>query len=212
MQCSEERSNHLLNLRIGAWLISRWKARISAVALECSETNMKHRLLAGCGIGLILVAGQFAVAQPDAAVPFYYAGATPVDPVISTASTGVMQQGQAVVSADRKYVTITIDANQTGLQGFRNFTFQQPGLGFVGSPTATGAAGRIVPSQPAANAPAQPKVQPSGAQGQSAQPGARGNTGAAGRNPKAPPVAAAPTSPAAILLATPGMTLVASLQ
>ena len=48
--------------------------------------------------------------------------------------SGVIQDVQAVVSADRKYVTLNMRPTSTNLIALRNFTFQNgSGLGFVGS-------------------------------------------------------------------------------
>jgi hypothetical protein len=79
--------------------------------------------------------GISAVAFADAPVtPFYYASATAVEPQIATLVVGVNENvGQAVVSGDRKYVTMDMDASLMGNAGIRSFTYQRGGLGFVGS-------------------------------------------------------------------------------
>ncbi len=74
--------------------------------------------------------------------PFYYASATVVEPQIATLVIGVNENvGQAVVSGDRKYVTMNMDASLMGNAGIRSFTYQRGGLGFVGS--------AAMPAQPA---------------------------------------------------------------
>ena len=64
--------------------------------------------------------------------------ATAFTPEISVVNSGAILDAQAVVSADRKYVTITARPSNTALLDLNNFTFQngQNGqmLGFVGDP------------------------------------------------------------------------------
>jgi hypothetical protein len=117
--------------------------------------------------------------------PFYYASATAVEPQISTLLIGVNDTiGQAVVSGDRKRVTLSMDANLYDAQGIRTFTYQKSAFGFVGSAAA--------PSGPAAPAIA----------GAPATPGKL-----------TPSIAATPSAiaPALTVLDKPGMVLVAPL-
>ena len=70
-----------------------------------------------------------------AQVPFFFPGATAFTPEISIVNTGVLQDVQATVSADQKYVTLNMRAQNTNLLALREFQFQQqPALGFVGLP------------------------------------------------------------------------------
>ncbi|MDB5302170.1 MAG: hypothetical protein JWO87_3833 [Phycisphaerales bacterium] len=82
----------------------------------------------------ICVAGVIALSQTARAqVPFYYPGATAFTPEISIANSGVMQDVQAVVSADQKHVTLNMRASNTKLLALKEFEFQQqPAMGFVG--------------------------------------------------------------------------------
>jgi hypothetical protein len=85
---------------------------------------------------LVLITTSKAFAQ----TPFFNGGAVASDPIISVATDGVSLNVQrAVVSQDRKYVTLDMAPQTTSLGGFRNFTFQRAGLGFVGSPAAQAA-------------------------------------------------------------------------
>jgi len=70
------------------------------------------------------------------AAPFYYATPTVAEPEISYVTTGSdITVQHAVVSHDRKYITLDIGASNSNLLGFHIFTFEN-GLGFVGSPAA----------------------------------------------------------------------------
>lgn len=91
---------------------------------------------------LLLLVGRRAGAQ----VPFYYGGATGYEAQISTVNTGVVLDAQATVSADRKYVTMTMRPQNSSLLALQSFSYQQaagPAEGFVGmgvaapAPTAT---------------------------------------------------------------------------
>jgi|HubBroStandDraft_6_1064221.scaffolds.fasta_scaffold418283_2 hypothetical protein len=77
----------------------------------------------------------FASRAADAPVtPFYYASATAVEQQVVTLVVGVNENvGQAVVSGDRKYVTMNMDASLMGDARIRSFTYQRGGRGFVGS-------------------------------------------------------------------------------
>jgi len=88
---------------------------------------------------VILLAISSAIA--DVAVsnpPFYYAGATAVEPQIASLIVGVNESiGRAVVSHDRKYVTLDVDPTLSNSLGIKTFTFQKSSAGFVGSAAAT---------------------------------------------------------------------------
>ena len=127
----------------------------------------------------------FLAAQPAAAqVPFFGRGAG-IDPEIGVVQSGVLNDVQATVSADRKYVTMTTRLSHAQLLSLQNFAFQignggLPG-GFVGGAGGGGAGGN----------------------------GAAGN--GAGANGAAPAPAAgragAPDTGRASILDRPGMTL-----
>ncbi len=77
------------------------------------------------------------IATARAAVPFYSGAGTAVDPQIATLAIGVADTVErAVVSADHKYVTLDMSPQVTASPVFRTFTFQRPGIGFVGSASA----------------------------------------------------------------------------
>lgn len=83
-----------------------------------------------CMAGVLLLA-QSAHAQNR---PFFFGGATAFTPEISIVSTGVINDVQATVSADRKYVTLNMRPQNATLLALRSFTFQTgaAGGGFVG--------------------------------------------------------------------------------
>src|SRR5438477_2467523 len=84
---------------------------------------------------IILISARGGSAQ---VVPFFGGGTTAFDPQIGVVNSGVVDDVQAVVSADRKYVTLNMRPTLSTLIELRNFTFQQPGQvnviqgGFVG--------------------------------------------------------------------------------
>src|SRR5437764_9210791 len=57
-------------------------------------------------------------------VPFFFPGATAFEPQISVVQSGALNDVQAVVSADRKYVTLNMRATNSTLLALRDFTFQ----------------------------------------------------------------------------------------
>src|SRR5687768_12253746 len=87
---------------------------------------------------LTLVAAQPAAAQ----VPFFGRGATIFDPEIGVVQSGIVSDVQATVSADRKYVTMTMRATNAQLLSLQEFAFQRGnaaiGAGFVGGAGANG--------------------------------------------------------------------------
>lgn len=84
---------------------------------------------------LVVITGAArAIGQESAPVPFYYATATAFTPQIATLVVGVNENvGQAVVSGDRKYVSLGVDTSLLGSPTIRRFEYQKRGLGFVGS-------------------------------------------------------------------------------
>jgi hypothetical protein len=93
------------------------------------------RIISGF-LGVFLGAlGVLAVASSDdTTTPFYYASSTPMDVQARMLIIGVNDHiGQAIVSQDRKYVTLNMDAGLLGNAGIQKFNYQRGGLGFVGS-------------------------------------------------------------------------------
>jgi hypothetical protein len=74
----------------------------------------------------VLLLAQSAKAQ----VPFFFPGATAFTPEISIVNTGALLDAQATVSADRKYVTLTMRPQNSTLLALRSFNFQQGGVQF----------------------------------------------------------------------------------
>ena len=84
---------------------------------------------------LIVLAGPAITSADSPGVPFYYAIATAADRQIRTLVVGVNSNvGEAVVSRDRKHVTLNVDPSLLGSGEIRDFTYQKGRLGFVGSP------------------------------------------------------------------------------
>ena len=82
----------------------------------------------------VLLASPTISAADSPSTPFYYATATPMERQIVSLPVGVNENvGQAVVSRDRKYVTLNVDPSLLDSASIRNFTYQKGGLGFVGS-------------------------------------------------------------------------------
>ena len=88
----------------------------------------------------------FAPAAPGQ--PFFQPSGNSFTPEISVVSSGVLRNAQATVSADRKYVTLTMRPQNWALVALRDFTFQNGvngrAFGFVGFPPP--------PAPPAKNA------------------------------------------------------------
>ena len=77
-----------------------------------------------------------AVSQTQAlaqvGVPFFGGGAAAFDPEVSVVNSGAVLDAQAVVSHDRKYVTINARPTNTALLALRQFPIGSPPSGFVG--------------------------------------------------------------------------------
>jgi hypothetical protein len=83
------------------------------------------------GVGLCCLALPSAKAQ--VVPPFFGPGANSFTPQIGIVSTGVVNDVQAVVSSDRKYVTLTMRPSSANLLALRDFTFQNGAVsGIVG--------------------------------------------------------------------------------
>ena len=78
---------------------------------------------------------------------FFAPGVSSFTPEIDVVSSGVVNDVQATVSYDRKYVTLTMRPQQSQLLNLSRFTFQSPqAAGFVGGVQFNGnlpAAGRF---------------------------------------------------------------------
>src|SRR4051794_419656 len=108
-------------------------------------------------VTLATVAPQRCTAQTTPAF-FSPAAVVGFDPQIDTVFTGQLITQQAVVSHDRKYVTINTQATSSRLLALQPFAFQNPPtMGFVGS----GGAARTNPAAAAAGAGRQNLRQPS---------------------------------------------------
>jgi hypothetical protein len=91
-----------------------------------------NRLAVLLSVGSAMVLAAAASAQ---VVPFFTGVGTAFDPQIGIVNTGVVQDVQAVVSYDRKYVTLNMQPQNATLLALREFTFQQGApLGVVGLP------------------------------------------------------------------------------
>lgn len=86
-----------------------------------------------------LMIGWLAVPASAQLTPVIGRGATAFDPEISVVNSGVVADAQAVVSHDRRYVTITMGASQANLIALRPFPVQATaGVGFVGGANPPG--------------------------------------------------------------------------
>lgn len=118
---------------------------------------------------LLLVIGLVAIVLPALPAraqvpPFFGQGMSIFDPEIGVVSSGVLNDVSATVSADRKYVTLTMRPSNAQLLSLQEFQFQGNGgrapLGNVG-----GAGGGAANPAPAANVGAQPGANAAPARG-----------------------------------------------
>src|SRR3954453_15757476 len=91
-------------------------------------------LPAAAALGLLACLAPAARGQ----VPFASSTGTAFDPEISVVQSGVVNDIQATVSADRKYVTMTMRSTQSTLIALRDFTFQTSNGTPAGSGGTTG--------------------------------------------------------------------------
>jgi hypothetical protein len=78
-----------------------------------------------------------AAASAQVIAPFFSGVGTAFDPQIGIVNTGVVQDVQAIVSHDMKYVTLNMQPQNATLLALSEFTFQQGApLGVVGLPGA----------------------------------------------------------------------------
>jgi hypothetical protein len=130
------------------------------------KKSPRHPNFIFLSVCLSALSASAVAAAPDAPTPFYYASSTIFDKQAATLLIGVNDSiGQAVVSQDRKSVTLNMDPSLLGNAGIRQFNYQRGGLGFVGSakPAVGAAAGAANPATPSiAMSPAQiaPAVSP----------------------------------------------------
>jgi hypothetical protein len=76
-----------------------------------------------------------AAASAQVIAPFFSGVGTAFDPQIGIVNTGVVQDVQAIVSHDMKYVTLNMQPQNATLLALSEFTFQQGvPLGVVGLP------------------------------------------------------------------------------
>jgi hypothetical protein len=100
---------------------------------------------------LIAALGLFAAqARAQAVPPFFTPGATAFSPEISVVNTGTLNDVQATVSADRKYVTLTMRPQMSELISLQNFAINgPPPLGFVGGVSFNANSGSLGAMNPA---------------------------------------------------------------
>ncbi len=155
------------------------------------------RMKAMLSIMMPLLIGAIATMWPSRsaysqATPFFGSGQTTSQAQISTVTDGSnLTISRAVVSHDRKYVTLDISPQMDNFLGFNTFSFQTAGMGFVGSSTAIQGMNRAI------------------AQSRAPSLGSQSNQN------NSPLVAQTPTDVAAMkptVLDVPGMNLIAPLQ
>jgi hypothetical protein len=100
------------------------------------------------GVVTLLCLSSMARAQ----APFFGGGgATAFAPQIGVVNSGIILDAQATVSADRKYVTLTMRPQNASLLALRDFTFQNgvnpaQNFGFVGFPPPVNSAAAGAPA------------------------------------------------------------------
>jgi hypothetical protein len=116
-----------------------------------SQKNTHWTLPAAIALGLFASNGR-AIAQ--SAPPFYGGPVTVFDVEIGIIDSGTLLDAQAVVSQDRRYVTINARPTNTGLLALQDFQTQQistAAAGFVGGVNPGGIAqpptGHTLPSE-----------------------------------------------------------------
>jgi hypothetical protein len=83
---------------------------------------------------LMLICAAAPVARAQVA-PIFGGGAIAYQPEIGVVNTGVLNDVQATVSPDRKYVTLGMQPQSSNLIALHEFAFgQQTNQGFVGTP------------------------------------------------------------------------------
>jgi hypothetical protein len=88
-----------------------------------------------------------SVIRAQVGVPFFSGANIAFDPEISVVNSGEVLDAQAVVSNDRKYVTLNMRASSSRLLALREFQFATGGntrpLGFVGGAGGVGGVGPV---------------------------------------------------------------------
>ena len=131
------------------WQASR--AKFSACADKAISVAGQSYLMIGDNVmnkrisALALLALMVIAPGASAAAPFFNRGATAFDPEVSVVNSGIVQDVQATVSPDRKYVTLGVRAASTKLLALREFSFQNGAnpIGQVGIGPANGAGARV---------------------------------------------------------------------
>ena len=95
---------------------------------------------------LACIAGPLAGRAAAQVVPFFNANASLFDPEIGVVNTGIVNDVQAVVSPDKKYVTLNMGASQSNLLALREFATDR------GQVLPSGFAGEMVLAAPASGA------------------------------------------------------------
>jgi hypothetical protein len=86
-----------------------------------------------CLAATVIALGLPAVARAQVVgVPF--GNSAIFEPEVDVVNSGVVMDAQATVSADRKYVTLTMRTQQSDLLALRTFNFQNAGVGVVQLP------------------------------------------------------------------------------
>jgi hypothetical protein len=141
-------------------------SRVTLLAVACSAV-----------LAAFVPAAQAQVRE----IPPFFGNNAAFDPEISVVESGAKLDVQATVSADRKYVTMTMRPQLANLIALREFTFQNGARGVVGIPPA--------PNPVVQNADRDEKPRAAGARGERKAEKARPD--------KAPAPATAPAAPRA---------------
>jgi hypothetical protein len=123
--------------------MSEQRVKITHIAVLQSKGGAAMRTV-GC-LAWIGITAVCASAGAQVVPPFFSGGTASFEPEIGIVQSGVVQDVQAVVSPDRKYVTLNMQVQNTNLLALRDFTFQTSGtgapLGVVGIPVAAASTG-----------------------------------------------------------------------
>jgi hypothetical protein len=99
--------------------------------------NRKLSLFAICAAANLVARPAPAQVGSTGGVPFFFSAGTSVETQIGITSSGDSASiPQAVVSHDRKYVTMDMNPQMNTLVGIKPFVAQSAGSGFVGSAAA----------------------------------------------------------------------------
>jgi hypothetical protein len=95
---------------------------------------MQRKLAIVAGVSAMLAVGAARAQIP----PPFIGGGTAFDPEVGVVQSGAGLDAQATVSADRRYVTITTNLNNSQLLDLKQFAVQQTNFGFVGGVNPAG--------------------------------------------------------------------------